>query len=365
MSQATDLSVGATVAAPVSDTPLLEVRDVSIHFRTGAGEVQVTNQVSFNLRPGERVGVVGESGCGKTVTGLSILGLLPKPPRSRVTGQILFEGRDLMKLSEREMRNVRGRSISMIFQEPMSALDPVFTIGQQIGETIRAHFKVGAREARERAIEALASVGIPLPDRRHDEYPHQLSGGMRQRAMIAIALVCEPKLLIADEPTTALDVTVQAQIVHLLRSLSERTGTSLLFITHDLGVVAEACERMITMYAGQVVEDGTTDTVLERPLHPYSSGLLRSIPRLSPRKTALPSIHGRVPSALEMPPGCRFAPRCVHRAPACDEPQAIQSLDAHRVRCGRHAELALPGAVGSAIDIRESHPAHVADAGAA
>ena len=324
--------------------PLLEVRGLSIHFRTGGGELQVTNDVSFQLQPGERVGVVGESGCGKTVTGLSLLGLLPKPPRSRVTGQILFEGVDLLKLSPREMRKIRGRSISMIFQEPMSALDPVFTIGQQIGETIRAHFKVSAREARQRSIEALASVGIPLPDKRVDEYPHQLSGGMRQRAMIAVALACEPKLLVADEPTTALDVTVQAQIIDLLRSLAERAGTALLFITHDLGVVAETCERMLTMYAGQIVEDGTTDAVLERPLHPYSSGLLRSIPRLSERKSVLPSIPGRVPSPAEMPPGCRFAPRCAYRLPVCDAPQAIDDVAGHRVRCVRHADLVLPGA---------------------
>ena len=241
---APDTSRGGAVGAAggAEAAPLLEVRGLSIHFRTGGGELQVTNDVSFRLQPGERVGVVGESGCGKTVTGLSLLGLLPPPPRSRVEGRIVFEGRDLLKLSPREMREIRGRSISMIFQEPMSALDPVFTIGQQIGETIRAHFKVSAREARERAIESLASVGIPLPAKRVDEYPHQLSGGMRQRAMIAMALACEPKLLIADEPTTALDVTVQAQIIDLLRSLSERTGTALLFITHDLGVVAETCD---------------------------------------------------------------------------------------------------------------------------
>ncbi len=325
-------------------TPLLEVRDLCIHFRTGAGELQITDRVSFRLNAGERVGVVGESGCGKTVTGLSLLGLLPRPPRCRITGAILFEGRDLLKLSPGEMRKVRGRSISMIFQEPMSALDPVFTVGQQIGETLRTHFKLGAREARERAVEALAAVGIPLPSKRVDEYPHQLSGGMRQRAMIAIALACEPRLLIADEPTTALDVTVQAQIIDLLHSLSDRTGTALLFITHDLGVVAETCERMFTMYAGQVVEDGSTDTVLERPLHPYSSGLLRSIPRLSEPKSVLPSIPGRVPSPAEMPQGCRFAPRCTYRAPACDQPQHIVDVDGHRVRCIRQAELALSGA---------------------
>ncbi len=341
---AADVAAAATSSSQ-GKAPLLDVRGVSVHFLTQAGEVQVTQDVSFSLQPGERVGVVGESGCGKTVTGLSLLGLLPKPPRARITGQILFEGRDLLTLGSREMRAIRGRSISMIFQEPMSALDPVFTIGEQIGETIRAHFPVSRREAHERAIEALARVGIPLPARRVDEYPHQLSGGMRQRAMIAIALACEPALLVADEPTTALDVTVQAQIIELLRSISEKTGTALLFITHDLGVVAEACERMITMYAGQVVEDGPTDTVLERPLHPYSSGLLRSIPRLSERKTALPSIRGRVPSPTDMPAGCRFAPRCAHAAPQCQKQQRLDGPASHRVRCARYSELELPGAV--------------------
>jgi len=322
----------------------MEVRDLCIHFATEGGEVQVTNQVSFTLNAGERVGVVGESGCGKTVTGLALLGLLPKPPRARVTGQILFEGRDLLQLSPREMRKIRGRSISMIFQEPMSALDPVFTVGQQIAETLRTHFPIGAREARARSIDALASVGIPLPARRVDEYPHQLSGGMRQRAMIAIALACEPRLLVADEPTTALDVTVQSQIIDLLHRLSERSGSALLFITHDLGVVAEACERMLTMYGGQVVEDGSTDTVLEKPLHPYTSGLLRSIPRLSPRKSVLPSIRGRVPSPAEMTSGCRFAERCSHCMTGCEQPQSMAEIAGHRVRCMRHAELSLPGA---------------------
>lgn len=334
-----------TEDATLDRAPLLDVRDMSLYFRSGEGEVQVTQEVSFQLRAGERLGVVGESGCGKTVTGLALLGLLPPPPRSRITGEVLFEGRDLLKLPAAEMRRIRGRSISMIFQEPMSALDPVFTIGEQIGETIRAHFPVSRREARERAIEALASVGIPLPGRRVDEYPHQLSGGMRQRAMIAIALACEPKLLVADEPTTALDVTVQAQIVSLLRALSERTGTALIFITHDLGVVAETCERMITMYAGQVVEDGATDDVLLRPRHPYSSGLLRSIPRLSARKAALPSIRGRVPSPSEMPSGCRFAQRCTHAQAVCAAPQTLDHRAGHAVRCARHQELALPGAV--------------------
>lgn len=258
----------ADASAPsMPDAPLLDVRDLGVFFRLGDGETQITRDISFSVRPGERLGIVGESGCGKSVTGLSLLGLLPRG-LSRTTGEVMFEGRDLLKLRPREFRRIRGRQISMIFQEPMSALDPVFTVGYQIGETIRAHFGVDRKEARERAIAALAEVGIPLPSRRHDEYPHQLSGGMRQRAMIAIALACKPKLLIADEPTTALDVTIQAQIIDLLLGLSEQSGTSLLFITHDLGVVAETCHRMLTMYAGEVVEDAPIDDVLMRPRHP-------------------------------------------------------------------------------------------------
>ena len=325
--------------------PLLDVRGLGIFFRTEAGEVQATRDVSFTLKAGERLGIVGESGCGKTVTGLSILGLLPRN-QSRVVGEARFEGRDLLTLSPREMRAVRGRRISMIFQEPMSALDPVFTIGQQIGETLRAHRGIGKKEARERAVEALAQVGIPLPSRRVDEYPHQLSGGMRQRAMIAIALVCEPQILIADEPTTALDVTIQAQIIDLLFDLSARTGTALLFITHDLGVIAETCTRMLTMYAGEVVEDSTVDSALERPRHPYTSGLLRSIPRLSKRKTVLPSIPGRVPSPADMPAGCRFRPRCTHGLAECEATQELLDVSAgRRARCIRQAELTLPGAI--------------------
>ena len=324
--------------------PLLDVRGLGIFFRTDAGEVQATRDVSFSLRRGERLGIVGESGCGKTVTGLSLLGLLPRA-QSRVVGEVLFDGRDLLKLGAREMRAVRGRRISMIFQEPMSALDPVFTIGQQIGETLRAHRGMGKKEARERAIEALAQVGIPLPSRRVDEYPHQLSGGMRQRAMIAIALVCEPQILIADEPTTVLDVTIQAQIIDLLFDLSARTGTALLFITHDLGVIAETCTRMLTMYAGEVVEDSPVDSALERPRHPYTSGLLRSIPRLSKRKTVLPSIPGRVPSPAEMPSGCRFLPRCTHNKPGCEATQDLLDVsNDRRARCVRQADLTLPGA---------------------
>jgi peptide/nickel transport system ATP-binding protein len=337
---------GAVAGAAAGADALLAVRDLSIAFQTDHGDVPVTRNISFTLAPGERLGVVGESGCGKSVTGLSLMRLLPAST-ARVSGEVLLEGRNLLTLPERQMRRVRGASIAMIFQEPMSALDPVFTIGHQIAEAYLSHFKASRAEARERAIAALDQVGIALPSRRHDDYPHQLSGGMRQRVMIAMALICQPRLLIADEPTTALDVTVQAQILKLLRDISEQTGTALLFITHDLGVVAETCTRMLTMYAGEVVENAAVDDVLLRPRHPYTSGLLRSLPRLSERRAALPSIPGRVPSPQAMPPGCRFAPRCAHAQPACEAPQELRELEqpAHAVRCCRAADLVLPGAV--------------------
>jgi len=334
-----------SLPATAGPAPLLAVRDLCVFFNNGRTEVQATSNIEFSVNPGERVGIVGESGCGKTVTGLSLLGLLPRQT-SRVTGSATFDGQNLIGLRPDRLRQIRGRRISMIFQEPMSALDPVFTIGTQIGETIRTHFGLDRKAARERAIEALASVGIPSPARVHDSYPHQLSGGMRQRAMIAIALVCEPQLLIADEPTTALDVTIQAQIIDLLLNLSSRTGTALLFITHDLGVIAETCSRMITMYAGQVVEDAPVDDALVRPFHPYTSGLLRSLPRLSQPGAALHSIAGRVPSLADMPVGCRFAARCSNREAACAAPQPlIDAGGGRRVRCIRHDTLTLPGAL--------------------
>jgi peptide/nickel transport system ATP-binding protein len=307
----------------------------------------VIRDINFTVAAGERVGIVGESGCGKTVTGLSLLRLLPVRS-ARVSGRIMFDGRDLLALSVREMRAVRGREIGMIFQEPMSALDPVFTVGDQISEAYRTHFPATRKEGRERAIAALARVGIPAPGLRCDDYPHQLSGGMRQRAMIAMALICEPKLLIADEPTTALDVTVQAQIIDLLCRLSERSGTALVFITHDLGVIAETCTRMITMYAGEIVEDAPVDDVLVMPRHPYTSGLLRSLPGLAARRGVLPSIPGRVPSLLAMPTGCRFQPRCGHARAACAGPQTLSGFSSsRRVRCARVREITLPGVVTS------------------
>jgi peptide/nickel transport system ATP-binding protein len=289
------------------------------------------------------VGIVGESGCGKSLTALSILSLLPRRGCQR-TGQILFEGRDLVPLSESAMRGVRGRQIGMIFQEPMSALDPVFTVGDQIVETVRTHFPLSRAQARERAVDALAAVGIASPRNVATMYPMSLSGGMRQRVMIAMALVCEPKLLIADEPTTALDVTIQAQIMDLLIELSHRTGTALLFITHNLGLVAESCSRMLTMYAGQVVEDGPVESILTRPMHPYSAGLLASIPQSGLRKSKLPSIPGRVPGPHEMPSGCRFAPRCGYVEAACNEPQVLSSLGDRHVRCWKAGALSLAGA---------------------
>ncbi len=330
--------------------PLLAVNNLNIAFAHDAfagpaGETAITRDVSFTVGHGERVGVVGESGCGKTVTGLALLGLLPERT-ARVRGEILFQGRDLLKMPARELRRRRGRDISMIFQEPMSALDPVFTVGEQLIETLRAHERVSRKEARERAIAALEDVGIPSPRQRLDDYPYQFSGGMRQRVMIAMALICRPKLVIADEPTTALDVTVQAQIIDLLRELSDTTGTALLFITHDLGVVAETCSRLLTMYAGEVVESAPVDSVLRRPGHPYSSGLLRSLPGLSERGGRLPSIPGRVPAPSEMPAGCRFQARCPHAADGCEQSQPLRELDADRLaRCWRGAELTLPGAV--------------------
>lgn len=324
---------------------LVEVKNLSISFRTGAGLLNIVPDLSFSISQGERLAVVGESGSGKTVTGLAMLGLLP-PRHAVLTGEILLEGRNLVGLPERELRKLRGRQIGMVFQEPMSALDPVFTVGQQITEGIRQHFNISRQAARERAVEMLDKVGIPAARKRLDEYPHQLSGGMRQRAMLAVALACEPRLLIADEPTTALDVTIQAQILDLMGKLGEETNTAILFISHDLGAVSEVCSRMLTMYAGQVVEDAMIDSVLHRPRHPYTSGLLRSLPRFGRKGEPLPSIGGRVPPPDAMPTGCRFADRCAYAIDPCHLPQAMLPLpNGSAVRCHRHDELNLPGSV--------------------
>ena len=326
--------------APIMAEPLLEVRNVSIAF----GAVQVTRDVSFTIGRGERVGLVGESGCGKSLTGLSLLRLLPRT--TRVRGEVLLDGENILSAAPRRLREIRGNKIAMIFQEPMSALDPVFTIGDQIGEALRLHRNIGRAECREAVIQSLRDVGIPAPDRRYDEYPHQLSGGMRQRAMIAMALICRPQLLIADEPTTALDVTIQAQIMDLLCRLSDEAGTAVLFITHDLGVVAETCTRMLTMYAGQIVEDAPVDDVLLKPRHPYTSGLLRSLPRLSHKRGELAFIPGRVPAPARMPEGCRFRARCGFSTAGCEQAQDLLPVgDGRMVRCWRNRELDLEGAV--------------------
>jgi len=291
--------------------PVLRVRDLSIEFATEEGIVPAVDRVSFDVLPNETLGLVGESGCGKTVTGLSILRLIPMPPGRIAGGSIELNGRDLVPLSAREIEDVRGRDISMIFQEPMTALNPVFTIGSQMVDVLRRHRDLSRREARAVAAEMLAKVNIPEPASRLDDYPHQLSGGMRQRVMIAMALSCKPQLLIADEPTTALDVTTQAQVLEQIRALQAEFRMAVILVTHDLGVVAETCRRAVVMYCGSIVESGTVEELFGHPRHPYTAGLLASIPRLRrERLPELPVIPGRVPDLLALPTGCRFADRC-------------------------------------------------------
>jgi peptide/nickel transport system ATP-binding protein/oligopeptide transport system ATP-binding protein len=298
------------MTAPAHGRALLEVLDLRTYFRSDEGVAKAVDGVSYRLLEGETLGLVGESGCGKSVTALSILRLIPDPPGRIVGGRVVFEGRDLLGLDEREMRRVRGNDVAMIFQEPMTALNPVFTVGDQIAETVRLHQGLGKEAARARAVEMLALVGIPSPEQRVDEYPHQMSGGMRQRVMIAMAMSCDPRLLIADEPTTALDVTVQAQILELIRDLQGRTGMSVLLITHDLGVIAETADHVAVMYAGKVVEYASAEALFETPRHPYTIGLFRSLPDLARPGERLHAIQGTVPSAFHFPSGCRFRTRC-------------------------------------------------------
>ena len=322
---------------------LLSVEDLRTHFLTEEGTSRAVDGVSFHLGRRQTMGLVGESGCGKTVTALSILRLVPTPPGRIVSGRIRFDGRDLLALSEAELRGVRGNRIAMIFQEPMTSLNPVFTIGSQIIEAIVLHQKTGKAEARKRTIELLRRVHIPAPEQRVDEYPHQLSGGMKQRAMIAMALACSPDLLIADEPTTALDVTVEAQILDLLAELQAELGMSVLLITHDMGVVAETTEQVAVMYAGQIVESASTSALFTRPRHPYTIGLFRSLPRLAGEHRRLAAIPGTVPSPLNFPSGCRFHPRCFlsrGRARCQEEEPELQEMvpaadgePAHLSRC--------------------------------
>ncbi len=326
--------------------PLLSVRDLVVTFRTDTGHVTAVDGATFDVEEGTTVGIVGESGCGKSVASLSIMRLIPSPPGKIEAGQIRFKGRDLLTLPDREMRKVRGNEISMIFQEPMTSLNPVYTVGSQIVEAIRLHQDKNRRQARAHAIEMLQLVGMASPETNVDAYPHQLSGGMRQRVMIAMALACEPKLLIADEPTTALDVTIQAQILELLRKLQDKLGMSIIFITHDLGVIAECAKEVVVMYAGRVVERCDAKTIFTNSRHPYTRGLLASIPRVEPpqadgKRRRLPTIEGMVPDLAALPIGCRFADRCSMRQDRCTEsdPLLREISKGHYTRCVRAEEL--------------------------
>lgn len=314
---------------------LLELQDLKTYFFTEDGVVPAVDGVSFGVDRGGSLGVVGESGCGKSVTALSIMRLIPQPPGKIVGGKILFNGEDLVQKKESEMRRIRGNEISMIFQEPMTSLNPVFTVGDQIMEAIILHQKVSKQQARKKAEEMLRLVGIPSPDKRLDEYPHQLSGGMRQRVMIAMALSCNPSLLIADEPTTALDVTIQAQILDLMRSLKKEIGMSIMLITHDMGVIAEMADNVVVMYAGKVVEKAPVLAIFENPLHPYTQGLLGSIPKLHQVTERLEAIPGTVPNPTRMPAGCRFNPRCEYAKEICrqQEPPIEEYGAGHMAAC--------------------------------
>jgi len=318
---------------------LLQIKNLKTYFFTDNGVVRAVDGVDLRIDKGETVGVVGESGCGKTVTALSVMRLIPEPPGKIVEGEILYKGRNLLALSSAEIRKVRGKEISMIFQEPMTSLNPVFTVGEQIAEAIRLHEGKGRREAMEKAVEMLRLVKIPNPERRVREYPHQLSGGMRQRVMIAMALSCTPSLLIADEPTTALDVTIQAQILELLNELKAKLGMAVMLITHDMGVIAETAERVVVMYAAKVAEEAPAVDLYKEPLHPYTQGLLRSIPRIdlaAAERRRLETIPGMVPTLKgDIPPGCRFAPRCPFVKAVCNEKDPVlkETKPGHKVAC--------------------------------
>ena len=317
------------------NAPLLCVRDLVTTFRTESGVFPAVDGVSFDVAPGEALGIVGESGSGKSVTALSILGLLPDPPGRIASGSIRFGGKEIVGLSKKALRDLRGPSIGMIFQEPMTSLNPVFTVGDQIVETIRAHEKVSARSAHARAVELLKRVGIAMPERRLHDYPHQLSGGMRQRVMIAIALACSPRLLLADEPTTALDVTIQAQLLDLLRDLQRDTRMAVVIITHNMGVIAEFADRVLVMYAGRVAEEGPVDAVFTSPRHPYTVGLLGSTPSLAHDSHRMATIPGVLPQLSETMPGCRFAPRCARRTEQClrEKPPLVSVGENQRAAC--------------------------------
>jgi peptide/nickel transport system ATP-binding protein len=315
---------------------VLEVKQLETTFFSDDGKVAAVDHVSFSIEEGEILAIVGESGCGKSVTSLSIMGLVPSPPGKITNGEIVLNGRDLTKLTEKQMRAIRGNELAMIFQEPMTSLNPLFTIGSQLTEAILIHNKGWSKkQAKERAIEIMKLVGLPRAEELIKEYPHQLSGGMRQRVMIAMALVCDPKVLIADEPTTALDVTIQAQILKLMRDLNERLNTAVLLITHDLGVVAETCERVIVMYAGQIVEQAPVNEIFKNPKHPYTQGLIQSVPDMRYKKEDLYSIPGNVPKPGSIKTGCRFAPRCQFAFERClkENPSLYETNENHIARC--------------------------------
>ncbi|WDC83550.1 ABC transporter ATP-binding protein [Caloramator sp. mosi_1] len=320
---------------------LLSIKNLKTYFYTEDGVIKAVDDVSLSIREGETLGVVGESGCGKSITAMSILKLIPNPPGKIVEGEIIFEGKDLTKTTDEEIRKIRGNKISVIFQEPMTSLNPVFTIGDQIIEAIVLHQNMNKEEARKKAIDMLKLVGIPRAEEVVDAYPHELSGGMRQRAMIAMAMACNPKLLIADEPTTALDVTIQAQILDLMRDLKNKTNTSIMLITHDLGVVAEMADHVVVMYAGKVVEEANVYEIFKNPMHPYTLGLLESKPILNQDKERLNSIPGQVPNPLNMPEGCYFHPRCSKAMDICrkEQPKLCSVKDGHKVACHLYGEV--------------------------
>lgn len=316
--------------------PLLEVQQLSVSFDTYAGEVKAASQVSFQVFPGEAVGIVGESGCGKSVTAHAIMRLISTPPGRYVNGSILFEGADLLQKQECAMEKIRGNDISMIFQDPMTSLNPVLTVGRQITESLELHQQMNKHQAYARAVEMLHLVGIPAPEERIKDYPHQFSGGMRQRVMIAMALACNPKLLIADEPTTALDVTIQAQILDLMKELQSKLNTAIILISHDLGVIAGVCSRVMVMYAGRIAEMGTVQDIFHNPQHPYTWGLLKAVPRMNgQQKQKLSVIDGQPPDLLHPPAGCPFHPRCSYAMQICTEhyPETVQLNQEHSVKC--------------------------------
>ena len=329
-----------TMATEILDQnePILQVRDLELWFRNDYGQVKILNKVSFDIHRGETLGIVGESGCGKSMTSLCIMQLLNCPP-AIIKGSIKLHGRELLKLSDKQMQEVRGNQISMIFQEPMTSLNPVFTIGNQLAETFVRHQGMKMKEAEKKAVELLKMVNIPEPEQRVKEYPYQLSGGMRQRVMIAMALACRPELLIADEPTTALDVTIQAQILDLMRNLQKDMGTAISFITHDLGVVSEMCDRVIVLYCGEVMEEALIDDIFENPKHPYTSGLMSTLPKFD-QPGKLPTIPGTVPPSGKYPEGCVFAPRCPHATEQCVacKPPRVDLGNGHAVRCFLYAK---------------------------